>query len=477
MIQKKLKTLLMLLAIVGLVGLGWIARSVVSDSAIFGQPAIADQGLSASGDPLSNGRALPVRVLRLGGLTTPDRADRYRGTIEPSKSADLSFRRGGRLAAIHVREGDKVKLGQLLANLETNDVQATIRGIESRVKEAEAVLAEQEAGPRQESIKAAKAILKERESALNLAKLTLDRELRLLKSEASSRQSYDEAQTAWDRTSADVEAAREQLNELLAGTRAEQINAQKARIDALKAQLDDLRVQLDDCQLIAPFSGVVSIRYVDEGIIASPERPVLKLLQVDPLEARFGVSPKDAAQFRVGQQVMLSATGVKTRATISRIEPELDQATRTQGLIVSIDQNLENSASSTAGLIPGQTVSLAFDESASDDSIWVPVQSLSRSVRGLWSVYKLSASKDDQWTVERHIVQVVEVDDQLCQIKGGTIQTGDLVVSEGLHRLTPGMVVEPMESDKREEEKQSVDHQNPSDISNSESPNSADSSN
>lgn len=455
MIRQKLKTLLVLLAIVGLVGLGWVARSVMTDSAMFGNSAIADQKLDSSSESLSNNRALPVRVLRLGSLATPDRADRYRGTVEASKSADLSFRRGGRLAAIHVREGDQVKSGQLLATLETNDVQATIRGIESKIKEAEAVLAEQEAGPRQETIKAAKAILRERESALNLAKLTLEREERLLKSKASSRQSYDEAQTAWSRTGAAVEAAREQLNELLAGTRVEQINAQKARIDSLKAQLDDLQVQLDDCQLIAPFSGVVALRFVDEGIIASPERPVLKMLQVDPLEARFGVSSDDAAQLRVGQQVMLTASKKKAPATISRIEPELDQSTRTQGVIVSIDQNVETGERSTASLIPGQTVSLAFGDSASDDSIWVPVQSLSRSVRGLWSVFKLTETKTDQWVVERHIVQVVEVDDQLCQIKGGTIQPRDLIVSEGLHRLTPGMVVEPMKPESREKENQS----------------------
>jgi RND family efflux transporter MFP subunit len=455
MIREKLKTFLVLLAIAGLFGLGWLARSLRSDATFFSRQARADEEPKASDDALPANRALPVRVLRLGSLAVPNRADRYRGTISASKSADLSFRRAGRLAAIHVREGDRVQLGQLLATLETNDVQATIRGIESRIKEAQAVLAEQEAGPRQETIKAAQAILKERESALNLAKLTLEREERLLKSQASSRQSYDEAQTTWSRANAAVDAAQEQVNELLAGTRAEQINAQRARIDSLDAQLDDLQVQLADCQLIAPFAGVVALRFVDEGIIASPERPVLKLLQVDPLEARFGVSPADAAQLQVGQQVTLTAPGRKVLAKISRIEPELESSTRTQGVIVSIDRRDESIASSKASLIPGQTVSLAFGESAVDDTIWVTVQSLSRSVRGLWSVFKLTRSEGDQWIAERHIVQVVEVDDQLCQIKGGTIQAGDLIVSEGLHRLTPGMVVEPMELEPREKENQS----------------------
>jgi HlyD family secretion protein len=390
-------------------------------------------------------RTLPVKVIRLNQLSPPDRLDSYRGTIEASKSSNLSFRRSGRLTQIHVREGDRISQGNVLATLDTSDLQASLRGIESRIDEALAQLAEQEAGPREQSIKSAEAVLREREAAWNLAKLTLAREESLQKSRASSQQAYDEARMGLDRAAAAVQAAREQLDELREGTRREQIDAQKARVQSLRAQRDDLLVQLSDGELIAPFSGVIARRFVDEGIISSPDRAVLRVLQVDPLEARFGLAAEDASRLQPGDSVRVSKGSLFYPATVSRIEPELDPATRTQGIIVSVSRpESPSDLSERDWLVPGQTVSLSLSANpAADNEFWIPIQALTRSIRGLWSILVVE-ERSDGWTVERHDVQVLEVDGGLARIRATTVQGDNFVIAEGIHRITPDIVVEPV---------------------------------
>lgn len=401
-------------------------------------------GQAQADESMNSRRALPVKVIRLDQLSPPERLDSYRGTVEASKSSNLSFRRSGRLIQIHFREGDRVAAGEVLASLDTSDLQASLRGIKSRIDEALAFLAEQEAGPREQSIKAVEATLREREAALNLAKLTLVREESLQKSRASSQQAYDEARMGLDRAAAAAQAVKEQLDELRAGTRAEQIEAQKARVQSLQAQRDDLLVQLRDCELTAPFSGVIARRFVDEGIIASPDRVVLRVLQIDPLEARFGLTAEDAAKLRPGDALNVSKSGLFYPATVSRIEPELHPETRTQGIIVSISLPVSPSGlTDRQWLVPGQTVSLSLSANpTAENDFWVPIQALTRSIRGLWSVMAVTEQVDD-WMVERHDVQVLEVDGGLARIRATTLQGENFVIAEGVHRITPEIVVEP----------------------------------
>ncbi len=410
------------------------AGSLTADSS----PATDVAGIAGE-EPSAN--ALPVRVLRLGSVTAPRRADDYRGTIQPSKSVELSFRRSGLLQSIAVEEGAVVTAGERLAVLDSGELEAQLRGYESQVAEARAMLAEMESGPREETIQAARAELQERKAAMELANLTLERERRLQSSSASTEQAFDEARTAAARFAAGHQAALERLKELEAGTRAEQLAAQRARVQSLNSAGEVLQVQLRDCAIVAPFDGVVARRFVDEGIIAGPERQILRLMQIDPLEARFGVSAEDAARLNPGEPVSVTVAGEPVAATVSRIEPDLDLETRTQGIHVSIPNR-----SGSRRVVPGQTASLAVrgPVAESDDGYWLPIQALSRSVRGLWSVFVVVPDDRGIYRVERRDVQVAAADAGMVLITGGMVERNAMVVSDGLHRITPGMSVVPV---------------------------------
>jgi HlyD family secretion protein len=406
-------------------------------------------------------RPLPVEVTVLGELAAPQVSDTYRGLIVASKESELAFRRGGRVAAIEVKEGAAVKQGEILATLDASDVQADIEVARSQIAEADALLSELVAGPRKQTIEAAEAEVRRLEAAMDLAQTTAKRQQSLVEVNASSYQQLDDARSALDQQTAALASAQQRLSELREGTRKEQIAGQRSRVNSLKAQLRSLEVDLADSRIVAPFDGVISRRYLDEGAVVGPETRALRLLQIDPLEARFGVSPDDAASLELNQPVLLTFGQEKMIATVSRIEPEVDLVTRTQGLFVSIrsdsprpfEQPVSSNNSRSAALVPGQTVSLSLAAPGSaepgrsnqlNDQLWVPLGALSRADRGLWSLFVVVKTDDGGFEIERREVQVLAIEGELVRVGGALIHAGDRVISGALHRVTPGMKVEPM---------------------------------
>ena len=394
---------------------------------------------SDSAPPIDN-TPLPVTVTVLGRTAPPAVTDTYRGLVIASKTSELAFRRTGRVAGFAVQEGAKVSSGQLLASLESEEIQARIAMAQANIAEAEAYLAELQAGPRQQTIDAAAADVRRLQAAARLANATAMRQRKLVEANASSDQEYDDARSMLDQQTAALTAAEHRLHELREGTRPEQLAAQRARVQSLQAQLRSLEVDLRDCQLTAPYSGVISRRYLDEGAVVGPETRALKILQIEPLEARFGVTPADAARHPVGTDVLLTIDDVPLPGRIARIEPEVDLATRTQGLFVTILP-----APHGNGLVPGRTISLALTADNPTPGLWVPMTALARADRGLWSLFVAAPSHNGSYVIERREIQIVDMHAELAKVSGASVNAGDLIVGSALHRVTPGMQVQPIQ--------------------------------
>jgi len=381
-----------------------------------------------------NATALPVETFVLGEIEPPEQTDWYRGVVVASKEADLGFRRGGRVEAIGVNEGDRAEQGDVLATLDASDVRSQLASTHAQVAVAEAMFEELVAGPRAQTIDAARSDVKRLDAVLALSRATADRQRVLLQSNAASVQQFDDARFMVQQNEAALESASQQLSELLEGTRAEQVSAQRARVDALKAEAARLEVDLGDTRIVAPFDGLIAKRRVDEGTIVGAQSVVLRLIQCDPLEARFGVSPADARSLTIGMKVSASVEDQAVPALILRIEPELDLTSRTQGVFVTLQGGCD------AGIVPGQTASLAIPR-ARAEALWVPIGALTRAARGLWSVNAVIDVKDGVGRVERRDVQVIQTDTDVAMIVGTMVKRGDRLIAGGTNRITPGMQV------------------------------------
>lgn len=278
--------------------------AVLTVGSVAGLLRVRSGAADDAGDRDSDGsaRAMPVTVLTLGDFEPPPVTESYRGVVVPSKQTELSFRVSGRVGSVVVEEGTSVLRGDRLASLETATIEAEIAASEAVIEGAEAVLAELVAGPRRQTIEVAQAELRRLKAAVELAESTVGRQQSLARSNAASPQQLDDAMSNLEQQRAAFSAAEQRLYELREGTRSEQIVAQRARVASLRADLQSLRVRLADHSIVAPFDGVVSRRYLDPGTIVGPASRALRVLQIDPLEARFGVAPEDAVRLRPGDE-------------------------------------------------------------------------------------------------------------------------------------------------------------------------------
>jgi RND family efflux transporter MFP subunit len=143
-----------------------------------------------------------------------------------------------------------------------------------------------------------------------------------------------------------------------------------ARLEAARAQLADARAQATYVQVRAPFDGVVVARYADPGDLAVPGRPVLRIAGSGALKIVADLPSELAGTVRAGAVVRLvDGRGASSEATVVRVVPNLDPATRRFRVELRPDP--------TAALTAGEVVRLEF---ATDGvgTRWIPADALVR---------------------------------------------------------------------------------------------------
>lgn len=206
------------------------------------------------------------------------------GTVVPVRSVNLSPKQAGLLAALDVEQGDRVQAGQLLALMDSRDVDAQLIQAEANLQQAEARLAELENGSRTEAIAQAEAQvlqaqaqIQEAESRLALAQQRLQRNQSLFEVGAIAEDDLDATRNEQRQALAQLNQSRavlatreQQRAELENGPRPEAIAQAQAQVRQAQGQVLALRVQKADTLIRAPFSGIITQRYADPGAFVTP---------------------------------------------------------------------------------------------------------------------------------------------------------------------------------------------------------------
>ncbi|MFG0296154.1 MAG: efflux RND transporter periplasmic adaptor subunit [Maioricimonas sp. JB045] len=400
--------------------------------------------LTAAGDAparASVNRMLPVRTTRLISVGTLETRHTFTGVLEAARVSQLGFERSGRVVELLVDEGERVEAGQPLARLDVSTLDVKRRQLEAQRLQAAAVLAELRAGPRTETIAAARASVEQHEAELELWKLTCTRNERLHDRNAITEQQYDDARLNMAAAQARLDAARHQLRELEEGTRPEQVAAQEAAVEQLVASLALVATDIEKSTLRAPFAGTIARRLIDEGTVATATTAVVELVDTEHLEAHIGLPAETAARLVPGAELVLRISDREITGRMRAVRPVLDPVTRTQVVIVDV------AASDAGPSVPGQVVRLDVDEAGDVDGYWVPLSALAQGPRGLWSLYAaqpetgiVPAQAADVAVVERRTVEVVHTEEDRALVRG-TVYPGDRIVVDGLHRVVPGQRV------------------------------------
>lgn len=215
------------------------------------------------------------------------------GTIQTDE-VRVASRYGGRVEKLFAAEGESLKAGQPIAQLEAAELRA-------RRDQMAAQLAELEAGPRKEEIAAAKAEWETQISELELARANAKRAEELFAQKTISITERDQAVTRANSLERTVAAAKAKYDLLLAGTRPELI----AQAQAQLAQTD---AQLKEMEVAAPSESVLEVLSVKVGDVLAPNQQIATLL-LPHLWVRVYVPEPWLGHIQLGEKVIVRVDG------------------------------------------------------------------------------------------------------------------------------------------------------------------------
>ena len=234
---------------------------------------------------------------------------------------------GGRIGQLLVNEGDIVKENQLVAVVESGELQAdrayyehSVAGLSSQVQEGRAALRFQERQT-EDQIQQAEASLAatiaqqaEANAVLENAQINLERTQALNKAGVAPAQQYDQERTAYDAAKAHVDALAKQVDAqraavALAKANAEQIGVKQGQLAAsehqraaVAAQREKADVRLSYSELRSPTAGIVDVRAVRPGEVVNMGQAVVALINPDDLWVRADVEETYIDRIRIGDK-------------------------------------------------------------------------------------------------------------------------------------------------------------------------------
>lgn len=391
------------------------------------------------------------------------------GSISPVNQAKLSFRTAGRLKDINVKVGDKVTAGQVLATLDTSEIELTVVSAQSAynvsslklqnllkggtsedLKAAQATydsavakLTQLKAGPDKEDLTIAKATLEKTKvavqkaqgdydaiswrndiaassQAVTLQQATADYESAL----ATYRQKTAGATDDQIKTAeASVSNAKSQLDNKLNGAATNDAKIQAESLKQAQADLDKAKLNLEGAIIKAPYDGVVATIAGNPGEQVSAGTAVVTLVDLGSLKVDASVDEVDIAKIKVGQTVDYTLDALpekRFKGKVTSVSPSavIQQGVASYPIVLEIVQDTDSS------LKPGMTTSANVVISQKDGVLVVPARAVKR--RGNDRVVDIPAAGGK---TEQKVVKVGLSNDQMIEIQDGVAEGEKVVIT------------------------------------------------
>jgi membrane fusion protein, multidrug efflux system len=323
----------------------------------------------------------PVRAVKLIqiGETPVTAQSEFAGDVRARVEQTLAFRVGGKMLSRSVEQGQRIKAGQAIAQLDAQDLQLGAQAAGAQVRAA---------------------------------------------------------QTQVDLASADFKRfkeLREQgfVSNAVLEQRDAQLKAATAQLDQARAQASLQGNQTGYTKLLAPAAGVVTAVFAEGGQVVGAGSPVVRVALDGPRDAVFSVPEDRIKELSLGSEVSVrTVSGDKLSGKVREIAAAADPVTRTFGVRVAIDGAAPSLGSTIyatpAALSAGGATALKLPSSAV------------REVGGKSAVWVFDPASS---TLKSRPVQITTADGNDVVLEPGALKTGELVVRAGVHVLQEGQKV------------------------------------
>jgi HlyD family secretion protein len=289
---------------------------------------------------------------------------------------DLAPKVAGRVVEVKVREGDRVKAGDLVARLDLGETalgpERDAKGVES----AEARFNDMRVGSRAAEIKGAEQEVADRRAAVELAKPELERAQILLSKKVGTLRDVDVARTNLERAQANLKMSEEKL--LLAREGFRQWQTEQARADVSRARivLKQSESVARESEIRAPADGVILHRMAEPGLLLGAGQPAVTMAFLDRLYVRTYIPETQLGRVRPGSVAEVSVDAFKGRtfpAKVTEISPDaeftpkpVDTSRERVNMVYAAKIDLD--AGWNAPLVPGQPADVRVKAPSGDSA-------------------------------------------------------------------------------------------------------------
>lgn len=263
------------------------------------------------------------------------------GYVASSKRVELGSKIIGRIESLDIDEGSIVRQGQVLARLQSKDLQAQLQQAQADLDMAEKRCADLMAGSRTQEVQQASARLEQAAANLKSAGSNLERYKQLYRQAIISTQQMDNSQNEYEVRAAEHKSAQEALDLVKAGPRPNTVEVSKAEIQRAKAQVNLYKALLADTLIIAPFTGVVTEKLAEIGEVVAPgmgavqglKTGIVRMVSLSDMKVDLDINETDLGKLQLNQpaEIVLDSAPNKTyKGYLAKIYPE---ANRQKGTI------------------------------------------------------------------------------------------------------------------------------------------------
>jgi HlyD family secretion protein len=251
---------------------------------------------------------------------------RLNGRLE-APTVDLAPKVAGRVLEVKVREGDRVKAGDLLVTLDLGETGISVERDRRALESSQARYEDLQAGSREAEIKAAEQEVADRRAAVELARPELDRQVVLLSKKVGTQRDVDVARANLERAEANLKISLERLQLAREGFRKHQTEQARYDVDRAKSVLLQSETVAKESEIRAPADGVVLHRIAEPGLLLGPGAPALTLAFANRLYVRTFVPETQLGRVRQGQPATVTVDAFRGRsfpARVTEISPDAE---------------------------------------------------------------------------------------------------------------------------------------------------------
>ncbi|MEX2179733.1 MAG: efflux RND transporter periplasmic adaptor subunit [Gemmatimonadaceae bacterium] len=341
-------------------------------------------GGPAANSPGGSGRAAPSVTLAASDISPVRRgpieeAIAITGDLRPIESVTVRARLEGDLTGVYVREGERVRTGQVLARFESSEQESNLASAR-----ADRVAAESETAT---------------------AQWNLEQTTELFRAGAVAERDFKMAQQG--------------------------LTTARARLAAAQARVRATSSLVSDTRVLAPTTGIISRKAIESGEHVARGAELFTLVRSNVLELAAAVPARQAGGLRVGQTVHFAADGRVFDGTVARVSPTIDPSTRSVTVYIQVPN--ENLSLRGGTFASGRVVSRLVS-----DALLVPAAAVRQAVGdGGAYVYRITGRTLDVAPVQ---LGIVDARSGIAEVLQGLAE-GDRIVVGNVGTLGRGMQI------------------------------------